>query len=307
LPSFHEPRGKIERTISNVLLWGNRDARGQVFDESGRDIATTLHDSLLEGGPQGYVKDPKGTNAFTAGFGNLALGPGPLDAAHGDARPASADSPLIDAGDTLAADALDTDLAGGPRACGAEVDIGAYESAPLAPAAGSTTITGTGTDGDDLIAVERGITRVDAGSGDDIIGNAIGRQTLIGGVGADVFRYGDLSERGDIIEGFEPDRDRIDVRSLLAKLGYKGSNPLADGYLSMRASGADTAVYLGSGRRGPGASHAAGSATRHRHQPGHGGELHPRALKDPTNASPSARRWGACLHSSIQIPEEPRP
>jgi hypothetical protein len=235
--------GASAPTLTNVLVWGNHDALAQIRDDY---AVTTLNYSLLEDGASGYWSTDDTYNAFSNGMGNLSADPLLLDPAHGDLRPASTDSPLIDTGNTSAANALEleTDLAGNPRIQGAGADIGAYESAPpLALPSGTRNVTGT--DGDDRIEIVRGVTAVTGGGGDDIIDNAIGRQTLDGGSGADVFVYRNLSERGDIIENFEPAHDRLDVSTLLAKLGYDGADPLGDGYLSLRASGsADTTLYV---------------------------------------------------------------
>jgi hypothetical protein len=223
-------------TLVNALLWG--DANGELAP--GRASLTVAHSLIQACGGSANWNSACGLD----GGGNLDADPLLLDPAHGDLRPASADSPLLDAGDMSVATGLDTDLAGNPRVQGTTIDIGAYERAPpLVPPAGAKTVTGTA--GDDRIEVTRGIVSVNGGAGDDILGNAAGRQTLDGGPGADVFVYRDLSERGDIVTGFEPDRDRIDVSALLAKLGYTGTDPFGAGYLSLRASGsADSAVYL---------------------------------------------------------------
>jgi uncharacterized protein len=81
-------------------------------------------------------------------------------------------------------------------------------------------------------------------SGDDIIAGGEGADTLTGGAGRDVFVYLSLNDVGDTITDFTPGTDRIDLRQLLASLGYAGSNPVADGYVKFIASAAGTILQI---------------------------------------------------------------
>jgi Ca2+-binding RTX toxin-like protein len=76
-----------------------------------------------------------------------------------------------------------------------------------------------------------------------IIGGA-GADTLTGGGGADLFVYTSMRDTGDTITDFTPGVDRIDLRTLLAGLGYSGSDPVADGWVRFVASSAGTSVQI---------------------------------------------------------------
>ncbi len=72
--------------------------------------------------------------------------------------------------------------------------------------------------------------------GDDILVGREGHDSLTGGEGRDIFAYLDLRDRGDVITDFTPGQDRIDLRTLLAAIGYTGSQPVADGVVQIRAT-----------------------------------------------------------------------
>jgi uncharacterized protein len=105
-----------------------------------------------------------------------------------------------------------------------------------------TTVTGTagrdtlvGTPGDDLI--------IGGGKGDVLTGNG----------GANVFSYSSLDDARDTITDFVPGWDRIDLRALLASIGYTGTDPVADGVVRLKdsAQGAKLQVKDGvSGKKG---------------------------------------------------------
>ena len=62
------------------------------------------------------------------------------------------------------------------------------------------------------------------------------RQTLTGTAGlAEQFVYSDLGQANGSIVGFTPDEDLLDVAALLAARGYAGTDPFADGTLTLTA------------------------------------------------------------------------
>ncbi len=66
--------------------------------------------------------------------------------------------------------------------------------------------------------------------GNDVLTGGAGADTLTGGAGADRFVYLDGGDGGDTITDFDlAAGDRIDIRPLLAAVGYTGSDPVADG------------------------------------------------------------------------------
>ena len=81
-------------------------------------------------------------------------------------------------------------------------------------------------------------------AGDDMIIGGVGADTLTGGGGADLFVYTSMRDMGDTITDFTPGVDRIDLRTLLAGLGYSGSDPVADGWVRFVAITGGTAVQV---------------------------------------------------------------
>lgn len=65
--------------------------------------------------------------------------------------------------------------------------------------------------------------------GDDQIFSTTGANRVTGGAGADTFVYRNLREAGDTITDFSPAQDHINLQPLLATVGYRGTDPLADG------------------------------------------------------------------------------
>jgi len=59
-------------------------------------------------------------------------------------------------------------------------------------------------------------------------GGGINGDLLVGGSGQNIFSYDYIAEGQDEILNFTPGKDKIDISSLLDRIGYKGSNPLAD-------------------------------------------------------------------------------
>lgn len=81
-------------------------------------------------------------------------------------------------------------------------------------------------------------------AGDDQIIGGVGADTLTGGAGTNVFVYTSLRDAGDLITDFVPGKDWLDLRTLLASLGWSGSNPVAEGWVRFVASGSGTAVQI---------------------------------------------------------------
>jgi uncharacterized protein len=68
-----------------------------------------------------------------------------------------------------------------------------------------------------------------------------------------VFSYSSLDDARDTITDFVPGWDRIDLRALLASIGYTGTDPVADGVVRLKdsAQGAKLQVKDGvSGKKG---------------------------------------------------------
>lgn len=81
-------------------------------------------------------------------------------------------------------------------------------------------------------------------AGDDIIVGGAGADTLTGGAGADLFAYTSMRDTGDTITDFTPGTDRLDLRTLLAGLGYRGSDPVAEGWVRFVATANGTLIQV---------------------------------------------------------------
>jgi uncharacterized protein len=69
--------------------------------------------------------------------------------------------------------------------------------------------------------------------GDDIIIGGGGADEIRGNGGRDLFTYTSMRDAGDLILDFEPGDDRIDLRTLLATLGWTGTDPVAEGWVRL--------------------------------------------------------------------------
>ncbi len=103
-----------------------------------------------------------------------------------------------------------------------------------------------GGDGDDVLSGDFGDDWLTGDNGSDTLMGGMGRDRLITGEGEDAIAYGTLDEGGDTVVDFTPGEggDRLDVRSVLNEIGYRGVRAIADGYLALVQVGADTQVRL---------------------------------------------------------------
>jgi len=106
---------------------------------------------------------------------------------------------------------------------------------------GTSSVNATITNDDLTLVGTSGADSLVAGAENNtLIGNG-GADTLTGGPGNDHYVYNSLSDGGDIITDFRVGQDKINLNALLTSIGYAGSNPIADGYLSF-ASGTPTST-----------------------------------------------------------------
>ena len=94
--------------------------------------------------------------------------------------------------------------------------------------------------------------------GDDILVGGGGADTLSGNGGNNIFVYGSMRDLGDTITDFVPGKDRIDLRQLLAGLGWNGTDPVAEGFVRFtQASRGGTTIEIDvDGANGPAAPRA---------------------------------------------------
>ena len=79
-----------------------------------------------------------------------------------------------------------------------------------------------------------------------------GADRLTGGGGNDQFIYTSLVDGGDTITDFTVGEDQIVLTTLLERLGYDGSDPIADGLVQLRSLGSSTVVAIDpDGEEGP--------------------------------------------------------
>jgi serralysin len=88
--------------------------------------------------------------------------------------------------------------------------------------------------GSDFLNGYFGTDTLIGGDGDDWLFGGKGNDTLTGGSGNDTFVYRDITDAGDMIIDFTVGSDKIVLTDVLRKAGYAGSNPIGDGYLSIR-------------------------------------------------------------------------
>jgi Ca2+-binding RTX toxin-like protein len=99
---------------------------------------------------------------------------------------------------------------------------------------GSTAIVGNGNDLDNLIFGNTSNNTLDGSSGNDILYGGLGLDTLIGGLGNDRFVFNSIREKGDTILDFAIGNDQLVLTDLMRDIGYRGSNPIAEGFISAR-------------------------------------------------------------------------
>ncbi|MFO1341197.1 MAG: ExeM/NucH family extracellular endonuclease [Burkholderiaceae bacterium] len=89
--------------------------------------------------------------------------------------------------------------------------------------------------------------------GDDQFIGGGGADKLTGGAGDDVFTYTAMGDAKDTIVDFTPGSDRIDLRGLLASIGYGGGDPIADGVVRLKDSAKGALLQIDADGPGGGA------------------------------------------------------
>lgn len=81
-------------------------------------------------------------------------------------------------------------------------------------------------------------------AGDDILVGGAGADVLTGGAGNNLFAYTSMRDAGDTVIDFVPGKDRVDLRALLAALGYGGTDAVAEGWVRFVAVTGGTSVQV---------------------------------------------------------------
>jgi len=90
----------------------------------------------------------------------------------------------------------------------------------------------TGNGLNNLIKSSIGNDTVDGGAGNDILIAQTGAYRLTGGVGSDTITFTAMGARS-LVTDFDVGEDVLDLRPLMSKAGYDGTNPLADGAIAL--------------------------------------------------------------------------
>ncbi|MEK8045326.1 ExeM/NucH family extracellular endonuclease [Ideonella margarita] len=81
-------------------------------------------------------------------------------------------------------------------------------------------------------------------AGDDTIIGGEGADTLTGGAGVNTYVYNSIRDAGDTITDFAPGKDLIDLRNLLASLGWTGTDAVTDGLVRLQDVAIGCAVQI---------------------------------------------------------------
>jgi beta-glucanase (GH16 family)/Ca2+-binding RTX toxin-like protein len=121
--------------------------------------------------------------------------------------------------------------------------------------AGVTDVVLTGTaaqtitannEGDTITSNDYGSTLI-GGTGNDTLIAGHGADHLTGGGGDDSFVFNYLPWNAGAITDFNPSTDTMNFSGIFASIGYTGSNPVGDGYLTFQSDGnGNTQVYINS-------------------------------------------------------------
>lgn len=100
---------------------------------------------------------------------------------------------------------------------------------------GADEVNGNGAD--NQLSSGAGDDRLVGQGGNDVLTGGAGADVLTGGSGADTFAYGALGDAGDTIMDLSlSDGDRVDISALLDAIGYGGTDPVADGIVSLESA-----------------------------------------------------------------------
>ena len=83
--------------------------------------------------------------------------------------------------------------------------------------------------------------------GDDLLVGGAGADTLSGGAGRNLFAITNLRDVGDTITDFVPTKDQVDLRQLLASLGYAADAPGAESLLRVLPNGSHSVLQFNAG------------------------------------------------------------
>jgi Ca2+-binding RTX toxin-like protein len=233
--------------VENLELWSTND-----------DNATgNAYDNILSGNA--------GRNILDGGVGSDTLLGGQGD-----------DTYIIDKGDVVVEIFSNTFFGGiDTVVAGFSISLSQFANIDNVTLTGNAAVDATGTadanklvgnDAANTLSGNEGADTLIGGGAMDFLYGGNGQDYLQGGLGddyiaildfdKDVVDFNHLNEAGDQIHGFMVGAggDVIDLHDVLADIGYAGSNPFADGYLSFTFDGFHTAVRIDADGAGAGAA-----------------------------------------------------
>ena len=92
--------------------------------------------------------------------------------------------------------------------------------------------------------------------GDDLLIGGTGANRMTGRGGINIYVYASLRDAGDTVTDFVPGKDLLDLRSLLAALGWNGSDPVAEGVVRFAPLRGGSSVQIDTDGAGPAAPRA---------------------------------------------------
>jgi subtilisin family serine protease/subtilisin-like proprotein convertase family protein len=95
-------------------------------------------------------------------------------------------------------------------------------------------------DGNDTIIANDAGDVIQGGRGNDTIVTGHGADLISGGPGSDLFQFNFLKSVASTITDFTIGNDVVDMRQLFGSIGYTGTDPLADKWLSLTADASGT-------------------------------------------------------------------
>jgi Ca2+-binding RTX toxin-like protein len=101
-----------------------------------------------------------------------------------------------------------------------------------------------GTDNDDILVGGADDDSIYAYGGNDTLNGGAGADRMEGGAGDDVFAYSALSDADDTITDFNATGYLFELSALMTAIGYIGCDAVADGYVGLTQSGANTLVQI---------------------------------------------------------------
>ncbi|NET47830.1 MAG: DUF4347 domain-containing protein [Merismopedia sp. SIO2A8] len=100
--------------------------------------------------------------------------------------------------------------------------------------------------GDDILRGDQGNDVLKGGGGNDLLIGHQGRDIMFGGRGADTFLFRQVVAEGDLIRGFTPGQDVIDLSNIFSQAAFSGDNPFAQfvSHIELVQIGANTDVRI---------------------------------------------------------------